>query len=255
MSGKVKLAVALGALVALAAVAAFGDNNVLDKSTYYQNATNGAKTDANGNAYTNEASKDRDNFQIVNVCDDTMSVAQFIDANSTAGFQFTAESSAVITSYPYRRFTLMMRVIPVAADTTSRFRFAVQVRKHTDATGDSSSTFAWASWANATAMSAASDDSTGHFTAATFFSGGASTGAGAWSDERVFVLTAERGNAIGVAGSTQQSFGWPGGIAVDLCDARGQWFWAPYMSVRIRCLSAGAAASKPRVIAKLAMGS
>jgi hypothetical protein len=149
----------------------------------------------------------------------------------------------------------MMRVIPVAADTTSRFRFAVQIRKHTDASGDSSSTFAWAAWNQATPMSVASDDSTGHLFAATFFVGGAATGPAPWANERVFVFDAERGNAISTAGSNNQSFGWPGGIAVDLQDARGQDFWAPYMSVRIRCLNAGAAASKPRVIAKLAMGS
>lgn len=250
-----KIVAALTAVAMLLSTLALADNNVIDQGSYYKNAQTGAKVDANGNAYTTEASKDRDNFQIANVCDDTMSVALFIDNKSTLGQAFTAESSAVITSYPYRRFTLLLRAIPTAGDTTSRFRFAVQIRKHTDATGDSSSTWAWSAWANATAMSVAADDSTGHFTDATFYGGtGSAAGPGPWSDERVFVLTAERGNMVG-ASSANQSFGWPGGIAVDLCDARGQWFWAPYMSVRVRCLSASSAANKPRVICKLAMGS
>lgn len=236
---------------------ALADYNTINKGSYYQNQGNGSKTDASGNAYTNEASKDRDHYAVFPVCDDTVSIGQLIDTKSSKGFPFTAESSAVISCYDYRRFTLMMRVIPVGGDTTTRFRFAVQVRKHLDATGDSSSTFAWTSFAPTPTAVTGLDDSTGHFTAGVFFGGtGSALGIAPWSNEKVVVFDGERGNAISSAGSIGQAFGWPGGVAIDLMDCRGQWFWAPYISVRIRCLSAGGtAANKPRVIAWLAMGS
>lgn len=214
------------------------------------------KFDGNGYPYFTDAARDRDNFQIVPVCDDTVSIGQLIDTKSTKGFPFTAESSAVIPCFQYHHFTLMMRVVPAGGDTTTRFRFAVQIRKHIDATGDSSSTFAWTSFSPTPTAVTGLDDSLGHFTAATFFGGtGAATGITGWANERTVILSATRGNAVG-SSSVGQSFGWPGGVAIDLVDARGQWFWAPYISVRVRCLSGGGtAANKPRIIAWLAMGS
>lgn len=258
MKNKMRLAVALGAVVALWAVAAFGDYNTLNKSTYYQNATSGNRVNSTGSLLVDDVSRDRDNWSVVSLFDDTVSVADRIDTKSTAGYPYTAESSAVIPCGQYRRFTLCLRVIPQASDTTNdkRYRFAVQIRKHSSAVADSSNTFAWSSWMNATPMSVASDDSVGHQFSAGFFQGTLSNSASTpWANERVFIFDGTRGNLVS-AGSVGQSFGWPGGYAVDLCDARGQWFWAPYISIRVRCLSNGTTTlNKPRIIGTLMMGS
>src|SRR5690349_14740658 len=96
------------------------DNNVLNHSSYYQNATNGAKVDANGNAYVNDAARDRDNYQIVTVCSDTISNGAAVGsawANAGGAMLWTAESSAVVPCYQYHHFTLMFRVIPAGGDT------------------------------------------------------------------------------------------------------------------------------------------
>ena len=65
MKNKMRLAVALGAVVALWAVAAFGDYNVLDKTTYYQNATSGQRTNATGDLRVDDMSRDRDQGTII----------------------------------------------------------------------------------------------------------------------------------------------------------------------------------------------
>ena len=74
MKNRLKLVLALGAMVALAGVAQ-ADFNVLDKSTWYQNGATGAKVDASGNAYTTEASKDRDNWRIVNLINNQLTAS------------------------------------------------------------------------------------------------------------------------------------------------------------------------------------
>jgi hypothetical protein len=253
---KNRLAVALGALVLMVAVTAVADYNVLDKTTYKQNATSGQRVNNTGDLRVDDVSRDRDNWVVTSLFDDTTSVADLIDTKSTAGQPYTAESSAVIPCGQYRRFTLCLRVVPAAGDTTSRFRYAVQIRKHSAAAADSASTFAWQSWGLLAPGATAPDDSTGHFGAAVFWQGtGTATGASAWSNERVFVFDSERGQSA-ASGSVGQSFGWPGGYAIDLQDTRGQSFWAPYISVRIRCLSNGRTTiNKARIIGTLMMGS
>jgi len=247
-----------GLLLGLLAAIGLADNNTLNHGSYYQNATNGAKTDANGNAWVSDASRDRDNFQIVTVCSDSMSNGAGVGsawANAGGAMSFTAESSAVIPCYNYRRFTLMIRVIPTSAaggaDSAAVVRLAVQIRKHTDATNDSASTFAWTSWGNTSVV--ATPDSTGNQGV-----GLSGNGALIQNTERGFTFVSQRG--YGALGATRQStaMSWPNGLAVDLVDSRGQWFWAPYVSVRVRIVgnSAGtAAANCPKVICFLAMGS
>lgn len=253
---KARLLAALGALALFVSVAAWGDNNVLNKGSYFQNATTGQKVDANGNAYLNEAAKDRDNYVIVPVCDDTLSNGGGVsasNANVGGAMAFTAESSLVIPTYMYHHFTLLMRVVPVfsaAADSAVTYRIAVQVRKHTDQTNDSSSTFAWTSWTNAALVATA--DSTGN-AGQTFMASGAFAG----QSERTFVFVGARGRGNGNSRQAA-AMSWPDGIAVDLIDSRGQWYWSPYTSIRVRIIgnSAGnTAALCPRVICKLAMGS
>lgn len=253
---KVLLALAGAALLAWVGLA-LADNNVINQGTYFKNAQSGAKTDAYGNAYVNEASKDRDNYQIVPVCDDTLSNGGIVSAsnlNVGSGMSFSAESSAVIPTYAFKKFTLLIRVVPAvngAADSNAVVRIAVQIRKHTDATGDTSSTFAWTSWAGSTNVTTADSASNA---GPTLLASGASPNA----SEKVFNFEIGRGRG-NIRSRQAAAMSWPDGLAVDLIDSKGQWYWSPYTSVRVRVIgnstSGTAAAACPRVICKLAMGS
>lgn len=71
------LAVALlGALIAGSVSAQTSGTNTQARNGYYFNATTGQKTDANGNAYTNEASKDRDYYALSAVMTNVTIVAK-----------------------------------------------------------------------------------------------------------------------------------------------------------------------------------
>ena len=209
--------------------------------------------DASGNAYTLEASKDRDNWIVyANAINDTFSVGSLNNtrvAAIAANAGYSAESTQVYSCGQYRRFTIFLRGIGVTGDTTTKIRLAVQVRKHIAASADSNSTFAWGGWATSPSFTGA--DSLGvSFSGITISSSPGPVGL--YPGEHLVVLDPrQRGDR-----NTDYFFGPPDGVALDLIDSKGQWFWAPYMSVRVRCLTGpGTVSVKPRIIMHVAMGS
>lgn len=205
-------------------------------------------TDGSGHPLISDVSRDRDNFVITtNAINDTMTVGLTLTSPFNQGVAFTAESTAVLTAYPYHHTALCIRVIPAAGDTTTLIRLAVQVRGHTSSSADTASTFAWYPWMVAGAVAATNVDSLGQTTSGAFTA--ASQYATCWSGEFEVIASPKRGKGGLSAGTI---FGAPDGIMVDLCGPRGEWFWAPYMSVRIRCLTG---AAKPKVILNIMQGS
>ena len=188
------------------------------------------KMDASGNLKTVDADRDRDYWTLLGAVDDTLGSGTALGSSTSARLQWTAESTTVAAAYPYKRFAVAIRIIPIGGDTTNVFKLAVQVRKHTAAVADSANTFGWYSWV--AGNTAAVADSIGHNYSGTF-SSGAGQQLGPWPSERVFTFQPWRGRGDL---KSAQTFGWPNGVMVDLIDSNGQWFWAPYISVRVRNL-------------------
>lgn len=218
--------------------------------------------DASGNLLSSEANKDRDNWSIPTggIINDTMSVAALANgrvSSQSSNLGFCAESTLVLPCGQYRHFTLFMRAIPIGAatsDTSSMIRVAVEIRKHTTNLADTSSTFVWMSWEPPAGTNAPTGpDSLGHTYAGVTI--GSTPGTVAlYPGEHEFIFDPRRRGDR----NTDYFFGPPDGIAVDLVDAHGQWFWAPYMSVRIRVLSYTSSAAndhKPRIYLAVGMGS
>jgi hypothetical protein len=247
---KVALIVALLACAAAVAVA-----QVQNMGTYYKNPQSGQVTDALGNAQVSEAIKDRDNWIVYpTAINDTISNGQLVGtawalANTAA--QFCAESTVVYPCGQYRRFALGARWIPAGGDTsTATIRIAFQVRGHFTATADTSTTFYWDSWTLSSAAGTTTD-SVGVGTTAQ-----AGNLALAWSGEKIIAFDPRRGNGGATINTFSQFFGAPAGKLIDLVDAKGNYFWAPYISVRARVINGyGANATKGRLIVSLAMGS
>lgn len=199
-------AIAVAVLVGVS----IADNNVTNMGSYYQNATTGAKVDANGNAYTTESSKDRDRvIKYDSIISDTMSVG-------------TVDSTAVaFDTHDVARGFLFIKAILPAGAATPFVRLAVRVQGHTAATIDSSNTF---NFAVRSANFAANADSLA------FGSGTAPTTVAAASTE--YVVTIAHDPVSPVARRRT--------IILPLRDSSGAWLWAEYTSVMVRVLSANA---------------
>lgn len=238
------------ALLGLSAYMAWGQTQNL--GTYYKNPQSGQVTDGSGNAYVNEYAKDRDNWIIyTNAINDTISNGALVGTAWTAvatAAGFCVESTAVYPSGAYRKFAIGIRLIPASGDTTtSAYRLAVQIRGHSGSTADSSNTFYWESWSGIASAGAADTSAAGT-------SAQSGNLAVVWPGEKVIAFDPRRGNVL----TFGQQFGAPAGKLIDLVDAKGNWFWAPYMSVRVRVIggtSSNAAASKGRIVMSLMMGS
>jgi hypothetical protein len=225
----------VAALLALTAVLAFGQN-VQNMGTWYRNPQSGQVVDASGNAYSLEAAKDRDNIYTATLIADTLHASLY---TAKPNILTTAESTIVVPCGQYRRFAIGLRVQAAALDTFA-LTFAVQIRGHFSAAYDSASTFVWAGWAGVPSTLTTGSDSLSFL--------GKGSGYTAWPGERIITFKGYRGNAL----LAQGDFGAPDGLLIDLVDSKGMYFWAPYISIRVRCLTA---VNYPRVNLSLAMGS
>lgn len=205
-----------------------------------------------GSAAQYDDSRDRDNWAILNggqpLFNDTLTVGSGVDfggsASVTAGLFYTAESTATgIAAGSFTHFTLFWRVIPAQGDTTTKIKLAWQIRGQLTAGSDSIGTFAWTpgDWDATLAHTTVFDevDSTLSKTTSTIATVPLPTEFVTYFSPKWYA----------VMPSAYQAFSFPSGRMKPLVDRQGVWFWAPYISVRVRCLTG---AAKPRVIAYLA---
>src|SRR5689334_22667620 len=92
----------------LVAGLALADNDVIDHSTYFQNATNGAKVDASGNAYVTESAS---------LMDGNLTFASII--SNTALALGAADSSAILDTHKMRLGTLLIKPFVGGTNTSS----------------------------------------------------------------------------------------------------------------------------------------
>ena len=211
---KVLLALAGAALLAWAGLAV-ADYNVVDQGTYYKNAQSGAKTDANGNAYTNDASRDRDRIVKYDaILSDTIAVGM---ADST---QTTFDTHDVARGY------LLIQAVVPKGTAVPFVRLAIRVLGHTASTPDSANTFNWDPCVTTSLI----PDSLAYGSAVT------PTPVANATTEIVATIAADEGVATGTA----MKYPRRNTIIVPLRDNSGAWFWSEYTSVMVRVLSASA---------------
>jgi hypothetical protein len=130
-----KIVAALTAVAMLASTLVLADNNVIDQGSYYKNAQNGAKVDANGNAYTTDASRDRDNWRLV----------PLLNTNLTAsGVNMVDSTVTPVATYDFSRMNLLLKGNFDSLSTV--VRVAVQIRGHWGTLSDSSAVYPWYRW-------------------------------------------------------------------------------------------------------------
>ena len=242
-----KRILSIALLLSALAGAAWAASNVQAQNGGYVNAKTGAAINSTGAALVDDAARDRDNWTVwTNAINDTATVGSAIGTSSNpAGAAYQAESTAVLTTAPYRRIVLWLDVKPAAGDTSTVIRVAVQIRKHTSALADSASMGAWAEWANVNAI--ANPDSV---TNASGVSGWPSGNlALPLPNERVFSFSP----VIGLGGqASRMANSGPRMLTIDVVGSHGEVFWSPYTSVRVRVLGG---ARKPRIVMHVAAGS
>ena len=130
-----KIVAALTAVAMLASTLVMADNNVIDQGSYYKNAQNGAKVDANGNAFTTDASRDRDNWRLVPLLNTQLgaSGANMVDSTATP-----------VATYDFSRMNLLLKGNFDSVSTV--VRLAVQIRGHWGTLSDSSAAYPWYRW-------------------------------------------------------------------------------------------------------------
>ena len=209
--------------------------------------------DGSGNLKVVDADRDRDNYVLGQaVVGDTTGTGGAVALAGLAIAAWSAESTSIIPTYNYRRFALGLRLIPSvgsAAD-TNEVRYAVQVRAHSAASYDTSSSFVWHRWPVGGVRTASDVDSLGQINNNIGVS--ANGYDQPFSGEFIVVLSKKRGR--GNTGRAQE-FGGPDGVFIVLTGVRGEQFWAPYTSIRIRNLSGGTGASANRIRVDFMMGS
>jgi hypothetical protein len=174
---------------------------------------------------------------------------ELINNQVTASGVFMADSNtAPVQSYDLKRIGLTF--FGTFDSLSTVVRIAVQVRSHFNLNTDSLSTFPWYRWANAGGIPGGAGagmvktDSIGHAsllamsqvpltavqaTAANSANGGLLPG----EFEVIFNLSRSDTTAAG----NGKPFSAPTGIYVPLVGPLGEWFWAPYFSVRVRVLN------------------
>lgn len=118
------------AAIVLFAGFALADFNALDKTTHYQNATNGSRVNSTGSALIEDVNAGA--WALF----PNLIANQF--AASGAGLQDSSQAQA---TYPYSRLALMFT--PQFDSLSTVVRVAVQVRGHFSASVDSANTFPW----------------------------------------------------------------------------------------------------------------
>lgn len=224
-----KIVAALTAVALLASTLAVADNNVIDQGTYYKNAQSGAKTDANGNAFVSEASKDRDNWRLVPLLNTQL---------AASGVNMMDSTGTPIATYDFSRMNLLLKGNFDSLSTV--VRVAVQIRGHWGTLSDSSAAYPWYRWPTRATSNGTTDiDSLGHMFVGSYLQAQVTTanqpfaGGGVWPGEFMVKFNVATQDSAGV---TKYGAG-PNTMLIPLCDASGAWFNAPYTSVRIRVLN------------------
>ena len=227
---KQRLPIALGALVLAVATIVHGDYNVLNKGTYYQNATNGAKVSVAGDAVV-EQSNAPQTFTVFVPSWMNVQLRHRLNGGPPPGVgEFMQDSTTAVDVRGCTGLALM--IYPTFKDSTSAQLLGLQVRWHYSETVDSQSTFIeQATRVFPAAASATARDSIGSLfygDAATPYQigkyGGEEADSVATPDEQVLVLTNSVGQNRGrfVRISPPNSSNYSAG---------------PFMSIRLRHLN------------------
>jgi len=161
-----------------------------------------------------------------------------------------ADSSAPVQTYDLQRIGLSFYGVHDSLSTV--VRLAVQVRAHFTASQDTATTFPWLRWGVASVNSGApaaisgfnaKRDSIGHGdvptavpTTAIQATSANSSFSGLLPGEFMVVFNVARDDTTG-GGGAGKPYSAPKGFYVPLVGAQGEWFWAPYMSIRVRTLN------------------
>lgn len=222
MKNRLKLVLALGAMVALAGVSR-ADFNTLFKGTYYQNATSGARVTSSGH----ETVQEQDPPMDANL---TFAPEQCI---STASLTVaSACSSGVMDTHRMRLGSIFIKCTQSALGANRLSRLAISFRGHLNGADDSTSTFPLFMYGRSdmgvTALASQLDTtSSGHLV-----TGGA---ANPWSGEYIIVVDHNRdAPAVSVAAT---AFSYPNGLWIPLSSLLGRDVYSPYTSIRVRNLS------------------
>lgn len=189
------------------------------------------KMDASGNAKVVDADRDRDLWGVYNL----------INNQLTASGSGMADSNATpVATYNFRRTGLMFYA--QFDSLSSEVKIAVQVRAHYSSATDSASAFPWYRWPVRSTTVASDVDSLGHMTKGTYAQAQITTAnvaqssGGLWSGE--FIVKFQSARQDTVDGISAGKYGaYPKGIYIPLQDIGGNYYWAPYTSVRVRVLS------------------
>lgn len=213
---KMKLLFVLAAICTLVGVAA-ADFNIIDRNTFKANTVNGARVDANGYAYTNEAFKDRDR------------VIKYDAIISDTCALYTADSTAIaFDTHDVARGYLYISATPSvapAAGTTNSITLAVRVYGHTSALQDSASryNFVVSSRNNTTIDSLVFNTTQYPMQAVT-----------TPTEYRVVIPF---DNATSTTSGNPMKYPRPNGVIIPLRDVTGAWLWSEYTSVMVRHIS------------------
>ena len=188
--------------------------------------------DASGNAQFSDVSRDRSSWLIwSNAINDTVSAPTQANILTTP---FSAESTATLDVSTLRSVGLFLRYAPGApVDTSQVYRFAVQVRAHPVQSQDSSSTYVWHKQM-LEPVDAAGQDSIGHHV-------NSIAQTGAQTGEIIVDFSNKR-----YMPSAFRSWSGQTGIYFIVAVRDGSTLWAPYMSIRVRCIGP-LAGPKPRI--------
>lgn len=211
-----RLLAVLGALALCTATVVWGDYNVLDKGTYYQNATSGLRTNSTGDVRTQEQSP---------AMDANLTFSNIIGATTIA--VGSADSSAILDTHRMRLGMLLIKAVPVGGGTGLINRLAVQIRVHLNGASDTSSVFAVYQYGSTQVATADAKPDTINF-------GHLVTGSTTTQYSGEFMVTSDRVRAQTNTGGGANDFRSPQGIAIPLQSLFGRDLYAPYVSVRIR---------------------
>ena len=225
--------VLLGCLVLGLAVSAFADYNVLDKNTYKQNATSGAKTDAFGNAYIIDSNPNRDaNLTFQSVISNTSLAFGAADSNATP-----------LDTHAMRLGMLLFKGVVVSGDSNDVVRIAVQVRTHLNGNTDSLSTFAIYQYGVSPSLNQTSGVTPDTASVGQLWKSGTTTAVSAtptnsqpYSGEFVVSFRADRmAHATGSVALPQgREFYYPNGIAIPMNSLFGREIYSPSTTIRVR---------------------
>jgi hypothetical protein len=202
--------------------------------------------DSNGNLYTQDYARDRDNYGVTTIYNNQLSCA-------SATFM---DSSLVYDTHAYRWMALLFYVTGDSIQTGAT-RIAVSVRAHNSASADSASAYPWYHWPSHlptggnVVTSPYTPDSVGQFSIGPVNGPVNSTGVflsadSLWDGE--FKVVAAMARQVQADRSWVGVGAYPRGIYIPLVDNNGVWFRSLFTSVRFRLMTMpGAPAATRRV--------